>query len=156
MAPLTGPRVDGHGWTCARIARSRHPGPQAVIASDAAIQPLGFLAWAACAKDPAFSPSSILEGAARSARYSAEEVATLSYAGDPPDPGELGRTWHRILEQARRVVAILPPDEVGTCVLDHSGDLFRGSDEALEDAVRSSKLRFHRGRIGGALPRIAG
>ncbi len=127
-----------------------------VIASDARIQPLGFLAWAACAKDPAFSPTSILEAAARSSRYSADEVATLSYVATPPDPGELARTWHRILDQARRVVELLPPEEVGTCVLDDSSGLFRGSEPELRAALGAGALRFHHGRIGGALPRISG
>jgi len=125
-----------------------------VIASDARVQPLGFLAWAACAKDPGFSPASILEGASRSSRYSAEEVATLSFASDPPDAAELARTWHRILEEARRVIALLPPAEVGRCVLDDSLRLFRGSATELIKALPAGSLRFHRGRIGGALPRF--
>src|SRR5437867_8002828 len=45
-----------------------------VIVSNDRLQPLGYLAWAACAKDPAFSPAAILVGAGRSGRYSAEEV----------------------------------------------------------------------------------
>jgi hypothetical protein len=127
-----------------------------VIASDARIQPLGLLVWAACAKDPAFGPGSILEAAARSGRYSAEEVATLSFEAAPPDAGELARTWHRILDQARRVVALLPPAETGTCVLDCSAGLFRGSEAELMEALRTGSLRYHRGRIRGALPRIRG
>jgi hypothetical protein len=126
-----------------------------VLSTDDRIQPLGYLAWAACAKDPAFNPASILEAAARSGRYSADEVATLSFAGAPPDAGELARTWHRILDQARRIVELLPPDDVGTCVLDSAG-LFRGREPELRAALASQTLRFHRGRIGGALPRIAG
>jgi hypothetical protein len=49
------------------------------------LQPLGLLAWAAAGKDPGFTPRSIIEHAARSARYSATEVATLAFDGDPPD-----------------------------------------------------------------------
>jgi hypothetical protein len=127
-----------------------------VIASDARVQPLGFLVWSACAKDPAFGPASILEAAARSGRYSAEEVATLSFTAIPPDAGELARSWHRILDQARRVVALLPPAEAGTCVLDDSAALFRGSEAELTAALRTGRLRFHRGRIGGVLPKISG
>jgi len=47
------------------------------------IQPLGYLAWAACGKDPGFSPMGILDEAARTARYSADEVAALAFAGPP-------------------------------------------------------------------------
>lgn len=125
-----------------------------VIASDEHLQPLGYLAWAACAKDPAFGPGTILDGAARSGRYSAEEVGQLSYSGDPPDAAESGRAWHRILAQARRVIALLPADEVGTCVLEGSGNLFRGTEDELKEALRSAKVMFHRGRLRGALPRV--
>lgn len=56
-----------------------------VIVSHERVQRLGYLAWAACAKDPGFSPSAILEQAGRSARYSAAEIAALDFDGPPPD-----------------------------------------------------------------------
>lgn len=77
-----------------------------VIATHDRLQPLGYVAWAACAKDPGFGPAAILERAARSGRYSAEEVRALSFAGDPPDAGELARAWHRILDSAREIVSL--------------------------------------------------
>jgi hypothetical protein len=40
-----------------------------VIECSERLQPLGYLAWAACGKDPGFSPAGILEHAAHSARY---------------------------------------------------------------------------------------
>jgi hypothetical protein len=39
-----------------------------VIECDQRLQPLGYLAWAACGKDPGFSPAAILEHASRTAR----------------------------------------------------------------------------------------
>jgi hypothetical protein len=125
-----------------------------VIASDDRVQPLGYLVWAACAKDPGFGPMAILEGAARSSRYSVDEVSQLAFAGAPPDAAELGRAWHRMLDAARQVVALLPPDEVGTCVLDRSGGLFRGSPSELRGLLGAERLMFHRGRIRGALPQL--
>lgn len=56
-----------------------------LIQCHARIQRLGYLAWAASGKDPGFSPASILEQAGRSARYSAAEIAALSFAGPPAD-----------------------------------------------------------------------
>lgn len=125
-----------------------------VIATNDRLQPLGYLAWAACAKDPGFGPAAILEGAARSGRYSAEEVRQLSFAGDPPDAALLARAWHRLLDSAREVVSLLPPEEVGTCVLDASGGLFRGSPAELGEALRGGGCIFHQGRIRGALPQL--
>ena len=54
------------------------------------IQPLGYLAWAACGKDLGFSPASILEHAARSARYSSTELSGLAFEGEAPDGAAAG------------------------------------------------------------------
>ena len=118
------------------------------------LQPLGYLAWAACGKDPGFSPHAILQHASQSARYSAEEILTLSFEGAPPDAAELAKIWHRSLTEAEGIVSRLPPSEAGTCVLEKEGGLFRGGVEALEAALARGGLRFHRGSIRGALPRL--
>ena len=127
-----------------------------VMASHDRVQPLGYLAWAACAKDPGFGPAAILEAAARSGRYSAEEVRQLAYSGDPPDAAELARAWHRMLDSAREIVSLLPPENVGTCVLDGSGHLFRGTPAQLLEALRAERIAFHPGSLRGALPRLKG
>ena len=118
------------------------------------IQPLGYLAWAASGKDPGFSPEGILEQAARSSRYSTEEVGALSFEGDPPDAASLSRRWHMILGSAGEVVKALSPDEVGKCVLTSDGTLFRGDAAALQTALGRGAIRFHPGRIRGAMPRL--
>lgn len=50
----------------------------AVIECDRRLQPLGYLAWAACGKHPGFGPAAILSEAARTSRYSREEIAALA------------------------------------------------------------------------------
>jgi hypothetical protein len=125
-----------------------------VIAADERLPPLGLLAWAASAKDPGFGPGAILEGAARSGRYSADEVATLAFDGPAPDAAPLSQSWHAMLQAATATIEALPPDEVGTCVLDATGSLFRGGPADVRSSLLGGRLRFHRGRIGGALPRV--
>jgi len=125
-----------------------------VIESAERIQPLGYLCWAACGKDPGFSPVSMLEHAARSSRYSAEEVAALAFEGEPPDAGELSRRWHAVLGEAREVVKTLPAAEVGKCVLSTEGELFRGDCAALRTALGEDRVRFHPGSIRGAWPEV--
>lgn len=120
------------------------------------IQPLGYLAWAACGKDPGFSPASILEHAARTGRYSAGEVNQLSFAGEPPDAQRLSRMWHAMLSDAKEIVATLPPAEAGKCVLTASAALFTGSAVEVTEALERGRLVFHEGRIRGALPQIIG
>lgn len=127
-----------------------------VIHCSERLQPFGYLAWAACGKDPGFSPAAILEHAARTGRYSAEEVASLAFAGPPPDPGELSRRWRSLLEAAREAIAALPAQESGKCVLARTGRLFTGDSAALKQALAGNGLVFHPGSIRGALPRIEG
>jgi hypothetical protein len=123
-----------------------------VILSSERLQPLGYLAWAACGKDPGFGPSAILEHAARGSRYSPEELRGLAFAGAPPDPADLSRRWHGELEEARRIVAVLPAEEAGTCVLSAMAELYRGSASDATVAAAAGALTFHRGRIKGAYP----
>lgn len=122
-----------------------------VIECDARIQGLGYLAWAACGKDPGFSPSAILEHASRSARYTAEEVASLAFEGEAPDPAELSRRWHHLLAEARQVVQVLPAPEAGKCVLDAGGELCRSESSELPDDLERGSIRFHPGSLRGAL-----
>ncbi len=122
---------------------------------DDRLQPLGYLAWAACGKDPGFSPASILDLAARSSHYSAEEVRQLAFSSGPPDPGVLSRHWKRVLEVAAAVVERLPPEHAGKAVLSATGELCRASPEELPALLSTGSLVFHEGRIRGALPEIA-
>jgi hypothetical protein len=125
-----------------------------VIACDERVQPLGYLAWAASGKDPGFGPGAIVEAAARSGRYSVDEVAELAFAGAPPDAAELSRTWHRMLDEARQTIDLLPPEEAGTCVLDVRGGLLGARPESLATALQAGRAVFHRRRLRGAMPRL--
>lgn len=125
-----------------------------VIHCDQRLQPLGYLAWAACGKDPGFSPRSILEEAARTARYSQPEIDGLAFDGAPPDLAQLSTTWHAMLAAARRIVDELPSADAGKCVLDDGGHLYAGAPESLGADLRGGRIRFHQGSLRGALPRI--
>lgn len=125
-----------------------------LIESCRKLQPLGLLAWAACAKDPGFNPRSIVELAARAGRYSQPEVDTLSFTGRPPDAGELGRAWHAELDRARAMVPLLPAAEAGKLVLRTDGEAFRGGVDELRSALSGGALRFHAGRPRGAWPDV--
>jgi hypothetical protein len=118
------------------------------------IQPLGYLAWAACGKDLGFSPASILEHAARSAHYSSVELSGLAFEGKAPDGAALAARWRSQLEQAREVVERLPPEESGRCVLGPAAELYKGSPAALRGDLAAGRLVFHPGRIRGAFPTV--
>ena len=125
-----------------------------VLACDARLQPLGYLAWAACGKDPGFTPGGILAQARRSSRYSADELASLAFDGPPPSASHLSRQWRSALDRADEVTGLLPAPHVGEAVLTDASTLFTGDAEALVEVRAAGGLRFHRGRLGGAWPQI--
>ena len=113
------------------------------------LQPLGFLIWAACGKDPGFNPISLHQEIQRSSRYSQAELDALAFDGLAPDARELGVRWHAMLKEAKIICELLPPDHVGECVLTLGGELCRLPGVELQSF---SEIKFHKGRIGGALP----
>jgi len=125
-----------------------------VVACDNGIQPLGYLAWAACGKDPGFSPMSILDQAARASRYAPAEMVGLAFEGTPPDVVALSQQWHAALDAAREIVDRLPAEKAGTAVLSREGDLFRGNASALSAALAQRSIAFHDGAVRGAFPQI--
>ena len=106
----------------------------------------------ACGKDPGTNPSLIVGEAGRSARYTQVEVDGLSFEGQPPDAAALSVRWKKMLAEARSIIAALPTDEVGTCVLDAGGRLLLGDREKLAGALSAGGVRFHRGSIRGSVP----
>jgi hypothetical protein len=127
-----------------------------VIACHERVQPLGYLAWAACGKDPGFTPSGILEQAGRSSRYTDEEISSLAFEGPAPEAAALSRRWHAAMEGAGRIVAALPAEQVGKAVITSAGELFVGGVTDLDRALHDNGLQFHKGRVGGAWPRVKG
>ena len=118
-----------------------------------ALQPLGYLAWAASGKDPGLSPLFILEQAART-RYVQGEIDQLDFEGPTPGAADLSGRWHHALEEAREIVRLLPLDRIGQCVLDHHGGFEKGSPVALARQLAAGRVAFHEGRIRGAFPEI--
>lgn len=117
------------------------------------IQPLGYLAWAACGKDPGYNPQSLLALAARH-HYPQAEIDALDFGDMPPSAERLGVLWHEALATASVLCAALPAECAGTCVVGARAELFRGDSNELRKALRENTLHFHEGRIGGSWPRI--
>lgn len=116
------------------------------------IQPLGYLAWAACGKDPGFNPLSLLQEMRRSGRYPQAVLDRLDLGDERLDAGVLGERWRQELSSAETLCEALPVEAVGTCVVSADGDLFRGDIEALRASLANGHLRYHPGTIGGAWP----
>lgn len=125
-----------------------------IIHCHASLQPFGYLVWATSGKDPGLSPTFILEQAARSAHYTKPDLATLAFEGTTPNIEEMAKTWRTMLREADDIATRLPEDSVGTCVLTRNGELFKGTLDALQQAVENDTLVFHEGAIHGAWPRL--
>jgi hypothetical protein len=107
---------------------------------------LGALCWAACGKDPGFTPLSLLELLRRRGRVRAEDLARLDLAA-PVDLHALKHSWLEALDSVEPFVASRPAEEIGC--LYHSA-----SKQAFVDPREVTDAVPHFGRPGGVLPRI--
>lgn len=105
---------------------------------------LGPLCWAACGKDPGFTPLSLFELLRRRGRIRPEDLARLDLAA-PVDVHELKREWLSALDAVEPFVASRPPEEIGC--LYYSRTL-----EAFVDPNLVQDFVPHFGRPGGVLP----
>jgi hypothetical protein len=107
---------------------------------------LGPLCWAACGKDPGFTPLSLLELLRRRGQIREEDLARLELT-EPVDLQDLKRAWLEALDSVEPFVDSRPTDEIGC--LYHSASEQRFVDPRnVDDAVP------HFGRPGGVLPRV--
>lgn len=127
-----------------------------MITSHSKIQHLGLLSWAACGKDPGFSPPFILSEAAKVNHYSQTELETLIFENNVPTATELSLKWKKIIKEAQDIINVLPSAEAGQCVLDQTGELLKGSFSEIKNAILSRNILFHQGTISGAFPTIKG
>lgn len=107
---------------------------------------LAALCWAACGKDPGFTPLSLLELLRRRGRVRAEELARLDLTG-PIDLAALKQEWLAMLDSVAPFVATRPADHIG-CLY------FSPSRQAFVDPRHAPEAVPHFGRPGGVLPRV--
>ncbi len=111
---------------------------------------LGAMAWAACGKDPGFTPEFLLDQAARHTAYTQTDLKHLSLRA-PLELTALKQKWFAALDQARTLVASLPPDELGCLYLGPDGTPMTPDANASGFAT----LTRHRGSPRGAWPTVS-
>ncbi len=126
-----------------------------VLECNARLQPLGYLLWAACGKDPGYTPDFLLREAARQ-HYAQAELDSLAFQGTPPDAAALGQRWKTAVAEARKQIEVLPATEVGHCVLKIDGTLYSKSSDSLPQDLSADRILFHTGQIGGVWPTVKG
>jgi len=107
---------------------------------------VGALCWAACGKDPDFTPLSLLELLRRRGRIRAQDLERLDLA-ESADLPSIKNSWLEALDSVEPFVAARPSEEIGCLYYSTSQREFVDPRE-VTDAVP------HFGRPGGVLPRI--
>ena len=107
---------------------------------------LGALCWAACGKDPGFTPLSLLGLLQRRGRVRAEDLERLDLV-EPIDLHTMKCAWLEALDSVEPFVGSRPPGEIGCLYYSATQKDFVDPRE-VPDAVP------HFGRPGGVLPRV--
>lgn len=106
--------------------------------------PLGAVIWAAVAKDPGFSPESLIGEIRRNARYRADDYADLQIEV-PVNAGEVSLRMKRALREAETFISAMPRGQEGLVYL-HAGRVVQPEPDRL------ATYRALAGRRGGHWP----
>ncbi len=110
---------------------------------------LGAMTWAACGKDPGFTPWSLLEMLRRRGKYHAEDFARL-HLKQPVDLVQLKTKWLKMLDETESLIQDLPSEEIGCLYYDLEKKKFV-TPPVLN---RPKTIVPHLGKMGGVLPYI--
>jgi hypothetical protein len=106
--------------------------------------PLGAVIWAAVAKDPGFSPESLITEIRRNARYRADDYADLNLT-EPVDAAAVSRGLREVLEAAEAFARAMPAGREGLLFL-------KDGLPVQPDSGSLTAYSEHAGRRGGYWP----
>ncbi len=109
----------------------------------------GALVWAACGKDPGYTPELLLDQATRHTAYTQSDLDRLSLR-EPLDLKCLKRRWLKAAEQAQALISSLPAEDIGCLYLDAQQ---RPVNPDVQASEFDSLVRHH-GSIRGAWPTV--
>jgi hypothetical protein len=113
--------------------------------------PLGALCWAACGKDPGFSPESLLALLRRRGRFQPDDFQRLNLNVEI-NQQELKQKWLSWLDEAEQFISRASPEDVGCLFYDKSRKLFVQPEESFDKNI----VVPHFGKPGGVLPTVNG
>lgn len=107
---------------------------------------VGALIWAACGKDPGFSPELLLELIDRNKSISPQEFADVQVV-QPVNPEKLRSSWFEIRDQSLKLFEQLETEDIGVLFID---------PRTNNPVVPTSDKKFirHTGSVGGCWPQI--
>jgi len=106
--------------------------------------PLGAVIWAAVAKDPGYSPESLITEIRRNARYRGDDYADLALT-EPVDAGAVARRLRVLLDEAEAFVRDMPAGKEGLAFL-------KGGNPVQPDPENLSAYAEHAGQRRGMWP----
>jgi hypothetical protein len=111
---------------------------------------VGAMAWAACGKDPGFTPELLLDQAGRHTAHTQADLDRLDLR-IPLNLRTMKQNWFAALDEALTLIASLPPDEMGC--------LYLGPGQCPMTPNPTSggfrTLTRHKGCVRGAWPSIS-
>lgn len=108
--------------------------------------PLHTVIWAACAKDPGFSPVFLLDQMRRNSRI---DPRVLSEMGVSLDPSELKSRWLELARSAEEAIVTAASAKV------EIGVVFLAADGSVK-WFDTEGATIHRATLGGVIPRLEG
>ena len=121
-----------------------------VLHAHRTILSLGATVWAACGKDPGYTPEFLLDQCNRHTAYTQADLDRLDLR-ERLDLRDMKAAWLEAVEQARKLVAGLPPEEIGCLYLDPQGRPVTPDPASPDFAL----LKRHYGAVGGAWPTVS-
>jgi hypothetical protein len=109
---------------------------------------LGAMCWAACGKDPGFTPTGLLSLLGRRGKYRPEDFERLDLV-EQPDLVAMKKAWRAALDEAEAFVRSRAADEIGCLYYSLKKRAFVGQFDPGDPDVRP-----HHGRPGGVLPEL--
>lgn len=111
---------------------------------------LGALAWAACGKDPGFTPEFLLNECQCHVAYTQADIDQLELQVSL-SVQKLKKQWLEAMEKALWLASSLPVSEIGCLYLDASNDAVTPDPNSKS----FPSLKRHRGSVGGVWPTIS-
>src|SRR5690606_17823032 len=104
--------------------------------------------WAACGKDPGFTPELMLDMINRHAVFTPDLLAAEALVR-PIDARKLKSDFLGLLEKSRQTLKHLDPNQIGCLYFDKKGQVVKNLDK-----LNGKKWSLHYGTVKGSWPRI--
>jgi hypothetical protein len=119
-----------------------------ILHIDNSVMSMAACCWAACGKDPGYTPDLILDMIQRHAQFSPDQIQAESLVR-PLDPVALKKSFSKLISASREALKRLNPVDLGCLYVDKKGFVVGNLDK-----LDPKKHQPHFGSLKGSWPRI--